>query len=57
MTPEQILDLAKFQSSVECEGLSEPEKQQWIKGLVTGYYNARIDEIEDTLIDPNPKLN
>lgn len=55
MTVEQIQQLAEKQWE-GCQGCDNNDKNFWINGFVTGYLNARVDNIEDRIEKNRKKI-
>jgi hypothetical protein len=55
MTTEEIKKLAEKQWG-GCYGCDENDKLFWINGFITGYLNARIDNLDDKMRDNQSRI-
>ena len=55
MTVEEIKKLAEKQWE-GCQGCDQNDKYFWINGFVTGYLNARVDNIEEKIESQRNKI-
>ncbi len=55
MNREELEQLAR-ESWENCDGCDENDKYFWMNGFITGYLNARIDNLDDKMKDNQSRI-